>query len=115
MNDPRSDSPKWPSHGWIGLALVAIFWPLNWCLDGIRTHWAFFPLWLGYCLTVDGLTLARTGSSLLSRSRRGYIGLFAASVPAWWLFELINQRTRNWIYLEYGAYAKFRRKIRKAE
>jgi hypothetical protein len=102
MDDPRSDSPKWPSHGWIGLALVAIFWPLNWCLDGIRTHWAFFPLWLGYCLTVDGLTLARTGSSLLSRSRRGYIGLFAASVPAWWLFELINQRTRNWIYLDDG-------------
>ena len=102
MDDPRSDSPKWPFHGWIGLALVAIFWPLNWCLDGIRTHWAFFPLWLGYCLTVDGLTFARTGSSLLSRSRRAYIGLFAASVPAWWLFELINQRTRNWIYLDDG-------------
>jgi len=102
MDKPRADSPKWPFHGWMGLALVAVFWPLNWCLDGIRTHWAFFPLWLGYCLTVDGLTFACTGSSLLSRSRRAYIGLFAASVPAWWFFELINQRTRNWIYLDDG-------------
>jgi hypothetical protein len=41
----------------------------------------------------------RTGTSLLTRSRLRYLGLFAASVPAWWLFELINQRTRNWVYL----------------
>ncbi|HQP44261.1 MAG TPA: hypothetical protein PLV66_11335 [Thermoanaerobaculales bacterium] len=40
-----------------------------------------------------------TGSSPLARSRLRYLGLFAASVPAWWLFELLNQRTRNWIYL----------------
>jgi hypothetical protein len=94
---------RWPLHGWIGLALVAVFWPLNWGLDGIRTHWGFFPLWLGYCLTVDAITYSRTGSSLLTRSHRAYIGFFVASVPAWWLFELINQRTRNWIYLDDGS------------
>ncbi len=78
---------------------MAVFWALNWGLDGMRTHWGFFPLWLGYCLTVDALTLWRTGTSPLARSRLRYVGLFAASIPAWWLFELINQRTRNWIYL----------------
>ncbi len=90
---------RWPTHGWLGLALVAVFWPLNWGLDGMRSHLGFFPLWLGYCLSVDALVKLRKGTSLLSRSRLGYAGLFLASVPAWWLFELINERTRNWIYL----------------
>jgi tetrahydromethanopterin S-methyltransferase subunit F len=103
MDDANTDSPKWPSHGWLGLALIAVFWSLNWGLDGIRTHWGFFPMWLGYCLTVDALTFVRTGSSLLTRSHRAYAGLFVASVPAWWLFELINKRTQNWIYLDDGS------------
>ncbi len=90
---------RWPWHGWIGLVLMAVFWALNWGLEGMRTHWGFFPMWLGYALTVDGLVLRRTGSSLLTRSPRGYAGLFAASIPAWWLFELINLRTQNWFYV----------------
>jgi hypothetical protein len=97
-----SAAKRWPRHGWIGLGLVVVFWALNWGLEGLRTHWGFFPLWLGYCLTVDALAVHRTGTSLLTRSPRAYAGLFAASVPAWWLFELINARTRNWIYLDNG-------------
>jgi hypothetical protein len=88
-----------PPHGWLGLALVAVFWPLNWMLEGLRTQWAFFPLWLGYCLTVDGLNVARRGTSLLTRSRWRYVGLFVISAPAWWIFEAINLRTANWIYV----------------
>ncbi len=36
-----------PVHGWIGVLLVVVFWPLNWFLPGLRTHLLFFPLWLG--------------------------------------------------------------------
>jgi hypothetical protein len=90
---------KFPLHGWIGLGLIAVFWALNWGLSGLRTQWAFFPLWLGYCLTVDALVFLRTGTSLLTRSRARYIGLFLASAPVWWLFELANTRLRNWQYL----------------
>jgi hypothetical protein len=86
-------------HGWFGILLIMIFWPINWTLQGLRTHWAFFPLWLGYCLTIDGLVVWRTGTSLLTRSPRKYVGLFLVSAPAWWIFELLNMRTRNWIYL----------------
>ena len=103
MSSEDSTRFRWPAHGWFGLVLIGVFWPLNWGLDGIRTHWGFFPLWLGYCLTVDAITYSRTGSSLFTRSVRAYIGLFVASVPAWWLFELINERTRNWIYLDDGS------------
>ncbi|SVE30805.1 uncharacterized protein METZ01_LOCUS483659, partial [marine metagenome] len=56
----RSTGGPWPIHGWLGLGLIAVFWPLNWMLTGLRTHWGFFPLWLGFCLTVDALTLRRT-------------------------------------------------------
>ncbi|MCI0396734.1 MAG: hypothetical protein L0322_17585 [Chloroflexi bacterium] len=88
-----------PTHFWAGLLLLAIFWPLNWLLEGLRTHLLFFPLWLGYILTVDGLVWQRRGTSLLSRNWRAFIGLFLVSAPIWWLFEVFNWRTRNWEYL----------------
>src|SRR5664280_14946 len=89
---------KFPIQGWFGLVLVVLFWTLNWGLKGLRTQWAFFPLWLGYCLTIDGLVLWRTGTSLLTRDWRKYIGLFLASASVWWLFELANSRLQNWHY-----------------
>lgn len=100
-------------HGWIGLSLIVIFWPINWFLEGTRTHWAFFPLWLGYCLTIDALVLLRRGSSLLTRNWRKYLSLFLLSAPVWWLFEVINWRLNNWHYVgkeffsswEYGFWA----------
>jgi hypothetical protein len=96
----RADIRRVPQV-WAGLVLVAIFWPLNWLLpdETRRTSYLFFPLWLGYILTVDGLVLVRSGTSLLSRSRIEFVLTFLASAPAWWLFEVINWRTRNWEYL----------------
>ncbi|HOG16595.1 MAG TPA: hypothetical protein PLB96_04550 [Syntrophales bacterium] len=90
---------RWPLRGWAGLALITVFWPLNWLLTGPRTHWAFFPLWLGYCLAVDAAVSFRKGSSPFSRDPAGYAGMFPVSVLAWWLFEFVNWRTGNWIYL----------------
>ncbi len=90
---------KLPLHFWFGLTLALIFWYLNWTLTGLRTQWGFFPLWLGYSLTVDGLVFYRKGTSLLKRSVSRYISLFIISVPVWWLFELFNYFTQNWSYL----------------
>lgn len=73
-------------------------WLLNWILPGLRTHILFFPLWLGYCLTIDALVMKRKGTSLLTRNPRAYVMLFFISAPAWWLFELVNLRTQNWSY-----------------
>ena len=89
----------------IGLGLVGLAWMLSWLphaldeTDLLRTHILFFPLWLGYCLTVDSLVWWRKGSSLLRRNWRAYVGLFLISAPAWWVFEVINWRTANWEYL----------------
>jgi hypothetical protein len=94
-------SHRLPPQFWVGLGLVALSWPLNWFLPDatLRTAYLFFPLWLGYALTLDGLVQCRRGNSILSRSRAGFVRLFVISAPAWWLFELINRRTRNWEYL----------------
>jgi hypothetical protein len=86
-------------RGWVGLLLLAVCWPLNWMLPGLRTAWLFFPLWLGYILLVDALVWTRAGDSLWSRSRKRFVLLFCFSAPVWWLFELINLRTANWEYL----------------
>ena len=79
--------------------MVAVCWPLNWMVPGVRTSWLFFPLWLGYILVVDALVSTRAGNSLWSRSRKNFVLLFCFSAPIWWLFELINLRTANWQYL----------------
>jgi hypothetical protein len=95
---------QWAPQGRLGLLLLAVCWPLNWALPGQRTAYLFFPLWLGYILVVDALVCARTGASLWTRSRRGFVLLFVLSVPGWWLFELINDRTGNWEYLGAGTF-----------
>jgi hypothetical protein len=97
-NENKSFFRRWPAHGWFGIGLITVFWILNWSLPGLRTHWIFFPLWLGYCLAVDALVFLRKGDSMLTRNRRAYAGLFFISVPVWWLFELLNWRTQNWFY-----------------
>lgn len=88
----------WPLYGWIGLGLLLCSWILNWSLTGLRTHILFFPLWLGYCLFIDACVFKRKKTSLITRSLKYYIFLFFISAPAWWLFELINLRTENWLY-----------------
>jgi hypothetical protein len=101
MNGTKSAgrSALWAPQGWVGLLLLAVCWPLNWTMPGLRTAYLFFPLWLGYILAVDALVLGRTGTSLWTRSRRDFALLFVASAPVWWLFEVINERTANWEYL----------------
>lgn len=95
-----------PKHGYVGLVLVTVFWWLNWSKDGLRTHWVFFPLWLGYCLLIDALVYTRKGTSLMTRDWRKYIGLFAISAPVWWIFEALNYRLHNWQYVGSEFFSK---------
>jgi hypothetical protein len=103
----KEEVRKFPLHGWIGFTMIILFWALNWVLPGARTHWGFFPLWLGYCLDIDGLVYWRTGTSLLTRNPRKYIGLFLVSAPVWWIFELLNMRTQNWTYVGAEIFTPF--------
>jgi hypothetical protein len=86
-------------HGWVGVVLIAVCWPANWLLPGLRTHLLFAPLWIGFALVVDSAVLRRTGTSIITRSWTDFVLLFVVSAPVWWLFELFNLRTGNWIYV----------------
>jgi len=81
-----------------GLLFVAVAWPLAWFGPEPYANYTFFPLWLGYILTVDGLTVVRTGTSPLTRNWQRFIMLFGFSLPLWWLFELANRSLGNWRY-----------------
>jgi len=88
-----------PFHLLIGLALVAFFWFASWTHLDVLGEYAFFPLWLGYILTVDALVAWRKGTSLLLRAPREFLALFALSAPVWWIFEFHNYFLLNWHYL----------------
>lgn len=100
-------SKKFPLHFYLGLTLVAVFWFAAWTHLGGLGEYSFFPLWLGYILTVDGLVAWRKGttlsvskeSSLLTRAPRDFGLLFVLSAPIWWIFEGLNNFVLNWHYL----------------
>jgi hypothetical protein len=100
----RSRAGTVPPQLPIGLALVAVAWPLAWFGPQPWAGHTFFPLWLGYILAVDGLTARRAGRSLLTRDPTRFALLFAFSVPLWWLFELANRYLGNWEYISSRDY-----------
>lgn len=89
----------------VGVVLIAVAWPLAWLGPAPYSHYTFFPLWFGYILTVDGLTLRRNGTSLLTRDGHRFALLFAFSLPLWWLFEFANHYLQNWKYLQATHYS----------
>lgn len=99
MKNFTEQCKKYPVWGWAGMVLVAVFWPMNWFLPGTRSMYAFFPLWLGYILIVDGMVFLRSNTSQINRNVRGFVFLFCTSAPFWWLFEILNRRVQNWHYL----------------
>ena len=56
------------------------------------------PIWFGFILVLDGVNVARSGSSPLTRNWRGFVLLFLLSIPFWWVFELLNIPVQNWRY-----------------
>lgn len=99
-----------PGQPWqliIGVGLIVVAWPLAWFGPLAVSAFSFFPLWLGYILTVDGFTLRRTGTSLIARDGRRFLLLFVFSIPLWWLFEFANQYLQNWTYLQADRYTPF--------
>ncbi len=90
---------KFPLYGWFGLAVTILSWAANWYLPGLRTNYFFFPLTVGYTMFVDAWALTRGGQSVIVGKKSLFAFLFVISIPLWWLFEIINWRLHNWVYL----------------
>lgn len=82
----------------IGCVLTIASWIAAWGRFGIVTEFSFFPLWLGYILTLNGAAELIAGTSILMRMRWSFAVLFAISAPFWWFFEGMNEIVRNWHY-----------------
>lgn len=82
-----------------GLAMLGAGWGLLWGPEWRWNPLAFTVLWTG------------AATVMWSASRVGYPGikrhvvLAALSVPAWWWFELVNARVRNWEYVRTFEYS----------
>ena len=87
-----------PLYAWGGAALNLAAWISSWGRIG-PWRYTFFALWLGFILVLDGLNVARSGTSPLRRSKPGFIGLFLCSSPFWWVFEGLNVPVQNWHYM----------------
>jgi hypothetical protein len=81
-----------------GLVVTGASWFAAWGRFGLATELSFFPLWLGYVLTVNGLAQLAFGRSLMTAMGRSFGVLFAISVPLWWFFEGMNAIVGNWHY-----------------
>jgi len=82
-----------------GIVITAVSWVLAWTRIPLISEHSFFSLWLGYILTVNGVSEILFGRSLLSQLRASFVLLFLASCPFWWFFESINLIVRNWHYI----------------
>jgi len=83
----------------IGAIVTVAAWVLAWSRAGVLSEYSFFPLWLGYILTVNGISEAVFHTSLLRIMRGRLWWLFAGSVPLWWFFEAVNRLVHNWEYV----------------
>lgn len=66
-----------------GLFLTLTSWIFAWGKFGFLSENSFFPLWLGYILTINGLSNYLFKKSLLSKMKKKFIVLFL-------IFEPIN-------------------------
>jgi hypothetical protein len=82
-----------------GGIIIVVSWIAAWSSAGVFTEYSFFPLWVGYILTINGVSEVCGGISLLRATRWHFLSLYAASIPLWWFFELVNRMVNNWEYI----------------
>lgn len=109
MPPARPFLARLPWYGYAGALLNVVAWFSSWARVG---PWAytFFAIWFGFILLLDGLNVARSGTSPLRRSPARFVGMFICSSIFWWSFEGLNTPVQNWHYQfdhPYSAVAYF--------
>ena len=97
----RLPARHFPWWGWAGLALCLLSWLMAW--QRFTWFWlfqphTFLPIWAGFILVVNALSVKRSGTCLLLRRPLGFFLLFPASALFWWFFEYLNRFVQNWSY-----------------
>ena len=87
-----------PLHFYLGLLVNLFAWISGWNRLGFWSPYVFFPLWFGFILALDGLNIARSGTSPLRRGIPRFAAMFVISALLWWIFEGLNVPVQNWHY-----------------
>lgn len=100
---PNTQSCRsFPWWGWLGIGWTGLWWVVAWSrfpwLAAVQEH-TFTPLWLGYIVTVNAATFARTGRCMMLHRPRYCLSLFPLSAAFWWMFEYLNRFVQNWYYV----------------
>ena len=82
---------------WTALAWVIAWNRWEW-LGEWQLH-TFTPLWLGYIVVLNALSVSRLGTCLMQRDPVRFLLLFPVSAVFWWSFEYLNRFVENWYYL----------------
>lgn len=109
----KTATPAFPIWGWIAMLWTLAWWFLAWTRQpwfSALQPYTFFPLWLGFIVTVNAAVQRRTGTCLMRRAPARWWRLFVTSAGCWWLFEWLNRFVHNWHYLgaeNFGALGYF--------
>ena len=87
-----------PWYAWLGAVLNLAAWASSWSRIG-PWNYTFFAIWFGFILVLDGLNVARSGSSPLTRGKVKFLLMFVCSSVFWWVFEGLNVPVQNWHYI----------------
>jgi hypothetical protein len=105
----RDHTGHFPWWGWAAIGWTVVWWVLAWTrwpwFESGQRH-TFFPLWLGFIVTMNALTRRRAGTCLMQRAPGIWLRLFLTSALFWWVFEWLNRFVGNWHYLaveDFGA------------
>jgi len=96
-----------PWWGWVAVIGLLSCWMLAWTrFDWFRPlqSFTFAPLWISYIVTINAMTLRRTGACLITRQPCYLAVLFPASAMFWWYFEYLNRFVQNWYYIGVEGY-----------
>jgi hypothetical protein len=98
----RETRGRFPWWGWAAVAWTLVWWVLAWTRFAwfeTAQRFTFFPLWIGFIVTVNALVYRRSRSCLMIQAPKRWAALFGLSALFWWMFEWLNRFVRNWHYL----------------
>ncbi len=101
---------RFPLWGWAGVGLLSAAWLVAWnrypWVGALQGH-TFTPLWLGYIVVINALSVRRGGRCMLRERPGPFALLFPVSAVFWWSFEYLNRFVENWYYVgvqDYGPW-----------
>ncbi len=88
-----------PLYAIIAAILLIIFEILLFLRIEFVMNYFYMLAWWPYIFLADGVVKYKTGTSILTRSKKALISLSIWSVTIWLIFEMYNLAMKNWHYI----------------